>query len=156
MFAVGNSLVCAERINGHINVHIKSCSKFIAWPPEARMHTTINLGHDLLAEAFMPTGVADRTPLTGESLKAIIARESDRRLALLGRFMPDFEVPLRRRPAVDPARDGPDKTSYHFSSWPISSHSGWAHGCSSTPRPAWSSSVLARRRCLNCVEMGGY
>ena len=151
-----NSLVCAERINGHINVHIKSCSKFIAWPPEARMHTAINLGDDLLAEPSMPTGVTYRTPLTGESLKAIIARESDRRLTLLGRFMPDFEVPLRRRPAVDPARDWPDKTSYQFSSWPVSSHSGWAHGCWLTPRPASSSSVLARRRCLNCVERGGY
>ena len=119
------------------------------------MRTTINLGHDLLAEASMPTGVTDRTLLTGESLKAIIARESDRRLALLGRSMPDFEVPLRRRPAVDPARDWPDKTSYQVSSWPVSSHSGWAHGCSSTPRPASNSSVLARRCCLNCFEWGG-
>ena len=46
----------------------------------------------------MLPGITDRTPLICESRKAIIARESARLLALLGDFMPDLEVPARRRP----------------------------------------------------------
>ena len=65
------------------------------------MRTTINLDDDLLALASKLTGITDRTPLIRESLKAIIARESARRLALLGGSMPDFEVPPRRRPEID-------------------------------------------------------
>ncbi len=69
------------------------------------MRTTINLDDDLLAKAVMLTGITDRTPLIRESLKAIIARESARRLALLGGSMPDFEVPPRRRPDIDPEKE---------------------------------------------------
>ena len=61
------------------------------------MRTTINLDDDLLATAARLTGITDRTPLIRESLKAIIARESDRRLGLLGGSQSDFEVPARRR-----------------------------------------------------------
>ena len=66
------------------------------------MRTTITLDDDLLEKAARLTGITDRTPLIRESLKAIIARESARRLALLGGSMPDFEVPPRRRPEVAP------------------------------------------------------
>lgn len=69
---------------------------------EFNMRTTINLDDDLLATASRLTGITDRTPLIRESLKAIIARESARRLALLGGSMPDFEVPPRRRPDMKP------------------------------------------------------
>ena len=61
------------------------------------MRTTINLDDDLLATAARLTGITDRTPLIRESLKAIIARESARRLASLGGSQPDLEVPPRRR-----------------------------------------------------------
>ena len=66
------------------------------------MRTTITLDDDLLEKAMRLTGIKDRTPLIRESLKAIIARESGRRLALLGGSMPDFEVPPRRRPEMQP------------------------------------------------------
>lgn len=66
------------------------------------MRTTITLDDDLLATAARLTGITDRTPLIRESLKAIIAREAARRLALLGGSQPDFEVPPRRRPAPGP------------------------------------------------------
>ena len=62
------------------------------------MRTTITLDDDLLARASMLTGITDRTPLIRESLKAIIARESARRLALLGGSMPDLELTPRTRP----------------------------------------------------------
>ena len=65
------------------------------------MRTTVNLDDDLLATASMLTGITDRTPLIREALKAIIARESARRLALLGGSMPEFEVPPRRRPELE-------------------------------------------------------
>lgn len=69
------------------------------------MRTTITIDDELLARASMLTGITDRTPLIRESLKAIIARESARRLALLGGSMPDFEVPPRRRPDMEPDMD---------------------------------------------------
>ena len=62
------------------------------------MRTTSNLNDDLLATAIMLTGITDRTPLIRESLKAIIARESARRLALLGGSMPELVLTPRRRP----------------------------------------------------------
>ena len=65
------------------------------------MRTTITIDDDLLARASILTGITDRTPLIRESLKAIIARESARRLALLGGSMPDFESTPRRRPEVE-------------------------------------------------------
>ena len=61
------------------------------------MRTTINLDDDLLATAARLTGITDRTPLIRESLEGLIARESARRLALLGGSQPEFEVPPRRR-----------------------------------------------------------
>ncbi|MGB4115677.1 MAG: type II toxin-antitoxin system VapB family antitoxin [Polaromonas sp.] len=65
------------------------------------MRTTITLDDDLLAMAARLTGITDRTPLIRESLKAIIARESARRLALLGGSMPELELPPRRRPDLE-------------------------------------------------------
>ena len=65
------------------------------------MRITINLDDDLLANAARLTGITGRTPLIRESLKALIAFESARQLALLGGSQPDFEVPTRRpRPAA--------------------------------------------------------
>ena len=66
------------------------------------MCTTITLDDDLLAKASMLTGITDRTPLIRESLKAIIARESARRLALLGGSMPELQLAPRRRSDVEP------------------------------------------------------
>ena len=66
------------------------------------MRTTITLDDDLVAKAMWLTGITDRTPLIRESLKAIIARESARRLALLGGSMPELQLPPRRRPEPEP------------------------------------------------------
>lgn len=66
------------------------------------MRTTITLDDDLVAKAMQLTGITDRTPLIRESLKAIIARESARRLALLGGSMPELQLPPRRRPEPEP------------------------------------------------------
>jgi Arc/MetJ family transcription regulator len=63
------------------------------------MRTTINLDEELIAAAQRITGVKERTTLIHEGLKALIARESARRLARLGGSEPDLRPIPRRRPA---------------------------------------------------------
>ena len=61
------------------------------------MRTTINLDEHLLAEAQRVTGTSERTALIHEGLRALIARESARRLARLGGSDPRVTAPRRRR-----------------------------------------------------------
>jgi len=61
------------------------------------MRTTLALDDHLLREAEALTGVREKSALVREALKALIERESARRLARLGGSQPDFEVPARRR-----------------------------------------------------------
>ncbi len=63
------------------------------------MRTTINLDDELIAEAQRLTGVKERTALIHEGLRALIARESARRLARLGGSEPGLVRPPRRRVA---------------------------------------------------------
>ncbi len=62
------------------------------------MRTTLALDDDLLAEAEALTGVEEKTALVREALKALIERESARRLARLGGSDPKAKAPPRRRP----------------------------------------------------------
>ena len=48
------------------------------------MRTTLNIDDQLYEEAVRLTGVKEKTALLRESLKALIQRESARRLAQLG------------------------------------------------------------------------
>ncbi len=50
----------------------------------AGMRTTLNIDDDLLREAQRMTGVTEKTALVREGLRALIERESARRLARLG------------------------------------------------------------------------
>lgn len=61
------------------------------------MRTTLNLDDDLLRQAFELTGITEKAALLRESLKALIERESARRLALLGGSEPQLAMPARRR-----------------------------------------------------------
>jgi len=61
------------------------------------MRTTLALDDDLLAKAQALTGLQEKTALIREALKALIARESARRLAALGGSEPDLEPLPRRR-----------------------------------------------------------
>ncbi len=64
------------------------------------MRTTLALDDDLVRIAQEFTGVAEKTALVREALKALIERESARRLASLGGKMPQLKnVP---RPRVRP------------------------------------------------------
>jgi Arc/MetJ family transcription regulator len=61
------------------------------------MRTTINLDQALLEEAQRITGLTERTALIREGLKALIERESARRLARLGGSEPQVKPVPRRR-----------------------------------------------------------
>ena len=67
----------------------------------AIMRATINLDKALLDEAQRLTGLRERTALIREGLKALIERESARRLARLGGSEPDVWPVHRRR--LEPA-----------------------------------------------------
>ena len=62
------------------------------------MRTTLNLDEALLEEAHRLSGVRERTALIHEGLRALIERESARRLARLGGSEPDLRPMPRRRP----------------------------------------------------------
>ena len=61
------------------------------------MRTTLALDDDLVRVAQEFTGVAEKTALIREALKALIERESARRLASLGGSMPELKSVRRRR-----------------------------------------------------------
>lgn len=61
------------------------------------MRTTLVLDDDLLAKAKAFTGMNEKTLRVREALKALIERESARRLARLAGSEPGLKVPPRRR-----------------------------------------------------------
>lgn len=63
------------------------------------MRTTLAIDDELLAKAQALTGVKEKSGLVREALKALIERESARRLARLGGSEPELDAPPRRRPA---------------------------------------------------------
>ncbi|MGB9279123.1 MAG: type II toxin-antitoxin system VapB family antitoxin [Pseudonocardiaceae bacterium] len=61
------------------------------------MRTTLALDDDLVAEAQRLTGTMEKSALVREALRALIQRESARRLARLGGTEPALtEIPRRR------------------------------------------------------------
>ena len=61
------------------------------------MRTTLALDDDLVAKALAYTGLTEKSALVREALKALIERESARRLARLGGTEGELEAPPRRR-----------------------------------------------------------
>ena len=61
------------------------------------MRTDVNIDGDLLERARELTGIHEDAELVAQGLKALIARESARRLAKLGGTMPDIKPIPRRR-----------------------------------------------------------
>jgi Arc/MetJ family transcription regulator len=60
------------------------------------MRTTLNLDDDLIATAQRLTGLTEKSAIVRAALKALIERESARRLARLGGTEPDI-LPIPRR-----------------------------------------------------------
>jgi len=64
---------------------------------EELMRTTLNIDDQLLEEAQRITGVSEKAALVREGLRALIERESARRLARLGATEPQLkDVPRRQ------------------------------------------------------------
>src|SRR5205085_8048314 len=61
------------------------------------MRTTLALDDELVAKAQAFTGLKEKSSLVREALKALIERESARRLARLGGSEPALKAPPRRR-----------------------------------------------------------
>jgi len=61
------------------------------------MRTTLALDDDLLEQAQALTGSMEKTALVREALKALIQRESAKRLALLGGSEPKLDKIPRRQ-----------------------------------------------------------
>lgn len=64
---------------------------------ERDLRTTLNLDDALLEKAHTLTGIEERTALLHEGLRAVIARETARRLARLGGTEPRLATVPRRR-----------------------------------------------------------
>lgn len=60
------------------------------------MRTTVTIDDQLMSEAQRITGVNEKAVLVREGLKALIERESSRRLSALGATEPDLEAVPRR------------------------------------------------------------
>ena len=61
------------------------------------MRTTINIDDELMEKAKSMTGMAEKTALVREGLRALIERESARRLARLGGTEPKLQTIPRRQ-----------------------------------------------------------
>jgi Arc/MetJ family transcription regulator len=61
------------------------------------VRTTLALDDELLAKAQAFTGLQEKSALVREALKALVERESAKRLARLGGSEPELTVPRRRR-----------------------------------------------------------
>jgi len=61
------------------------------------MRTTLNIDDELLAEAQRLSGVTEKAAVVREGLRALIERESARRLARLGGSEPQLEAIPRQR-----------------------------------------------------------
>ena len=60
------------------------------------MRTTLNIEDELLAKAQRVSGLTEKTALVREGLKALVERDSARRLARLGGTESEMQ-PVRRR-----------------------------------------------------------
>jgi Arc/MetJ family transcription regulator len=61
------------------------------------MRTTVTLDDDLIKRAEELTGLTERSAILREALRALVSRESARRLILLGGSDPDAKAAPRRR-----------------------------------------------------------
>ena len=61
------------------------------------MRTTVDIDAELLQEARRLTGISATTSLVSEGLRALMERESARRLAGLGKSEPQLQRVPRRR-----------------------------------------------------------
>ena len=64
------------------------------------MRTTLAIDDELMTKAQAFTGLTEKSAVVREGLRALIERESARRLERLGGSDPEATAPGRRRPAI--------------------------------------------------------
>jgi Arc/MetJ family transcription regulator len=64
------------------------------------MRTTLIIDDELMERARALSGLTEKTAIVHAGLRALIARESARRLAALGASEPALQAPRRRRQAA--------------------------------------------------------
>jgi Arc/MetJ family transcription regulator len=69
------------------------------------MRTTLIIDDELLNRARALSGILEKTAVVHEGLRALIARESGRRLGAMGGLGPRAWAPDRRRPRSAPRVD---------------------------------------------------
>ncbi|MFZ2805173.1 MAG: type II toxin-antitoxin system VapB family antitoxin [Desulfosalsimonadaceae bacterium] len=71
------------------------------WCSYMHMRTTLNIDDTILKKASSLTGISEKTTLIRLGLEALIARESAKRLAMLGGSEDDLrQIPRRRLPKI--------------------------------------------------------
>jgi Arc/MetJ family transcription regulator len=83
-------------VDQHMNRH-QMMLYLMSYPGGESMRTTITIDDELLAKAAKLAGPMDRTAMVSEGLKALIERESAKRLARLGGTQPTLKAAPRRR-----------------------------------------------------------
>jgi hypothetical protein len=81
-----------DGMNAHMSIEVR----FVGCEPKA-MDIPVFPDNELLAEAASLTGIVDRAERVRRAQKALIARESARRLAALGGSDSSACIPQRRR-----------------------------------------------------------
>ena len=80
-----------------VDISASTDASLMHHPQAGHVRTTLNLDEALVEEAREATGIEERTALIHEGLRALISRESARRLARLGGTDPHVrDVPRRR------------------------------------------------------------
>lgn len=64
------------------------------------MKTTLDINDELLTKARCLTGISEKTALVSEGLRALIERESARKLASMGGSEPQLKDMPRRKSAL--------------------------------------------------------
>lgn len=65
------------------------------------MRTTLTINDDLYAKAVELTGIHEKSTLFNKGIKALIEKESAKRLALLGGSQPELSSISRRQTDID-------------------------------------------------------
>jgi Arc/MetJ family transcription regulator len=73
---------------------------FVPHDGARQTRTALAMDDELVAKAEAFTGLKEKSSLVREALKALIERESARRLARLGGSEPGLKAPPRRRPGA--------------------------------------------------------
>jgi Arc/MetJ family transcription regulator len=63
------------------------------------MRSTIEMDDQLVAKAQELTGLKEKSSLVDAALRALVSRESARKLAQLGGSEPNLKLPPRQRPS---------------------------------------------------------